>query len=136
MMLKQLAALALLTAAVAVTLPGEAQAQQDKPMMKMAMPKSVQRTITGTVVDVSCKFGQGLTGAEHKMCAGVCADRGLPLAILADDGKLYLAISAGMPGDSQNGRLKEFAETKVTVSGKVFMAGGASAIEIDKIAAK
>jgi hypothetical protein len=38
-----------------------------------------------------------------------------------------------MPGEPQNARLKSFAETKVTVSGKVFTAGGASAIEIEKI---
>ncbi len=131
-MFKKIAALAMLAAAVSA--PQAASAQQGKPTMKMEMPKGTQRTITGTVVDVSCKFGQGLTGADHKMCAGICADRGLPLAILGEDGKLYLAISAGMPGDAQNARLKEFAEEKVTVSGKVFLAGGASAIEIDRIA--
>lgn len=131
-MFKKLAVLAV--AAAAVALPTPAPAQQGKPMMKMEMPKGTQKTITGTVIDVSCKFGQGLAGADHKMCAGICSDRGLPLAVLGDDGKLYVAISAGMPGDAQNGRLKEFAEEKVTVTGKVFTAGGASAIEIDKIA--
>lgn len=131
-MLKQIAALAVLGAVLSA--PPTASAQQGKPTMKMEAPKGVQRTITGTVVDVSCKFGQGLAGADHKMCSGICADRGLPLAILGDDGKLYLATSAGMPGDAQNARLKEFAEEKVTVSGKVFLAGGANAIEIDRIA--
>jgi hypothetical protein len=104
-------------------------------MMKMEAPASKQRTLTGTVIDVSCKFGQGLSGAEHKMCSEICADRGLPLAILGEDGKLYLATSSGMPGEGQNARLKAFAEQKVTVSGKVFAAGGASAIQIDKIQA-
>jgi hypothetical protein len=118
-----------LGAAIGVSAPAAAQ------QMQMQQPKSTQRTITGTVIDVSCRFGQGLTGAEHKMCSEVCADKGIPLAILSDDGKLYLATSPAMPGESQNARLRPFAEQKVTVSGKVFEAGGASAIQIDRIAA-
>lgn len=101
--------------------------------MEMSAPKSRTATITGTVVDVSCKFGQGLTGADHKMCAEVCADRGIPLAILGTDGKLYLPTSAAMPGDAQNARLKAFAEQKVKVTGAVFEAGGANAIQIASI---
>ncbi|MBI3983362.1 MAG: hypothetical protein HY337_10645 [Gemmatimonadetes bacterium] len=101
--------------------------------MAMKAPASRDVTITGTVVDVSCKFGQGLTGADHRMCAQVCADRGIPLAILSTDGKLYLPVTAAMPGDGQNGRLKEFAEQRVTVRGKAFSAGGAEAIQIADI---
>ena len=96
-------------------------------------PKSEDVTISGVVVDLSCKFGQGLTGDQHRMCAQVCADRGIPLAILADDGTLYIPTSAAMPGDAQNGRLKDFAEQRVTVKGKAFKAGGARAIQIATI---
>ena len=128
-MLKRMAGVLVLAAGVAGSRT-PVQAQQG-PAMKA--PAGTQRTITGTVVDVSCKFGQGLSGAEHKMCSEVCADRGIPLAILTDDGRLYLAISASMPGEAQNARLKEFAESRVTVTGKVFTAAGASAIQIEKI---
>jgi len=99
----------------------------------MRASPSRDATVSGTVVDVSCKFGQGLSGADHRMCAEVCADKGIPLAILADDGTLYLPTSAAMPGDGQNARLKPFAEQRVTVSGKVFEAGGAKAIQIASI---
>lgn len=121
---------------LALVLPA-ALVAQDKDMkgMHMEMPKGKDMKITGTVVDVSCKFGQGLTGEGHRMCAQVCADRGLPLAILTDDGKLYIPTSAGMPGDAQNGRLKDFAEHKVRVEGKVFSAGGAQAIQITTVTA-
>jgi hypothetical protein len=78
---------------------------QEKDKMEMKHPPSTQATVTGTVVDVSCKFGQGLAGADHRMCAQVCADKGIPLAILGDDGKLYLPTSASMPGDGQNFQL-------------------------------
>lgn len=105
--------------------PGSAQAQG---MGKMPEGKAV--TVTGVVVDVSCKFGQGLSGDEHRMCAQVCADRGLPLAILADDGTLYIPTTAAMPGDGQNAQLKEYAEQRVTVTGKAFAAGGAWALQI------
>ncbi|MDP3911896.1 MAG: hypothetical protein Q8Q14_16045 [Gemmatimonadales bacterium] len=98
-----------------------------------APPQSKAVTISGVVVDVSCKFGQGLTGNDHRMCAQVCADRGIPLAILADDGTLYIPTSAAMPGDGQNGRLKPFAEQHVTVKGKAFQAGGAHALQIATI---
>ncbi len=130
-MLKRFTPVAVLALGAAIGVPATAAGQQ----AKMQPPSSTQRTITGTVIDVSCRFGQGLTGAGHKMCAEVCADKGIPLAILSDDGKLYLATSAAMPGESQNTRLKPFAEQKVTVSGKVFEAGGASAIQIDRIVA-
>lgn len=108
---------------------GNAQAQA----MPMQHPKGSQRTITGTVVDVSCKFGQGLTGDSHRMCAQVCAGKGIPLAILTKDGRLYIPTSPAMPGDGQNDRLKDFAEQQVTVSGTVFPAGGANAIQIASI---
>jgi hypothetical protein len=115
--------------AIAVSAPTTLQAQGQQ----MKAPTSREATVTGTVIDVSCKFGQGLTGADHRMCAQVCSDKGLPLAILGNDGKLYIPTSSAMPGDPQNGRLKEVAEQKVTVKGKVFAAGGAQAIQIASI---
>ncbi len=128
---KCLMAGAALLALIALTSPAAAQqaAAQGKGM-EMKAPQGRSATITGTVVDVSCKFGQGLAGADHKMCAEICSDRGIPLAILGNDGKLYLPASAAMPGDAQNARLKPYAEQKVRVSGKVFEAGGANAIQI------
>jgi len=121
--------------ALALVIPAAAFAQGGGSMPMMKAPPSKQVTITGTVVDVSCKFGQGLTGPDHKMCAEVCSDRGLPLAVLGDDGKLYIPASPGMPGDAQNNTLKPFAEKKVKITGKAFSAGGAQAIQITSIAA-
>jgi len=120
----------LATAAFLTALPCSLPAQE-KAAMKA--PPSRDATIRGTVVDVSCKFGQGLSGPDHRMCAEVCADKGIPLAILADDGTLYLPTSAAMPGDDQNPQLKPFSEQRVTVSGKLFDAGGVKAIQIASI---
>lgn len=125
-MLKRVFAGMTALALMAIVLPASAQAQ-------MEAPSSEVQTISGTVVDLSCKFGHGLSGKDHRMCSQVCADKGIPLAILSDDGKLYLPITADMPGSSSNDLLKEFAEQEVTVTGQVFSAGGASAIRIDEI---
>lgn len=119
-------------AAVAMLFTAPAAGAQQ---MQMKAPASKAVTVTGTVVDVSCKFGQGLTGEDHRMCAQVCSDRAIPLAILTADGKLYIPVSAAMPGDAQNAKLKEFAERKVTVKGKAFEAGGAQAIQIESVVA-
>ncbi len=85
-------------------------------------------------MDVSCKFGQGLSGDAHRMCAQVCAGKGIALVILGADGQLYIPTSAAMPGDGQNDKLKEFAEQQVTVTGTVFDAAGAHAIQIATVA--
>ena len=115
---------------VALMVPAAATAQD---MSMPEPPEGQAATITGTVIDVSCKFRHNLTGDGHRMCAQVCADRGIPLAILADDGTLYMPVSVGMPGDNQNAALKQYAEQKVRVRGTVFEAGGAKAIEIESV---
>ncbi len=122
--------------AAALSLAGAGTAAAQQGMAGMQHPKGTQRTISGTVVDLSCKFGQGLSGDSHRMCAQVCADKGIPLAILGSDGKLYLPTSAAMPGEGQNDRLKDFAEQQVTVTGLVFPAAGANAIQIASIQRK
>ncbi len=116
---------------VALALPLAASAQ-DMPMPKP--PEGQAATVSGTVIDVSCKFRHNLSGeAMHRMCAQVCADIGIPLAILGDDGTLYMPVSAGMPGDNQNAILREYAEQKVSVRGTVYEAGGAKAIQIENV---
>ena len=118
---------------LASPLAAQQAGQRAMPMGKMPVGK--ESNITGTVIDVSCKFGNGLSGAEHRMCSQVCADNGLPLAILGSDGKLYVPVTPEMPGKGQNSKLKEFAEQKVSVRGKVFAAGGAQVIQIETVVA-
>ena len=125
MMLKRMVAASMLAVGLAMPLALHAQ-----------MPKGVERTVSGKVVDVSCMFGLGLSGADHRMCAQVCADKGIPLAILGSDGLLYLPTTAAMPGDGQNARLRDFAEQDVIVTGLVFPAAGANAIQIATIRRK
>ncbi|MFQ6047012.1 MAG: hypothetical protein ACE5PT_11765 [Gemmatimonadales bacterium] len=115
-------------AVLAFALPAQAQAQ----MMGNA-PEGKEATITGYVIDLSCKFRHGLSGDQHRMCAQVCADKGVPLAILGTDGTLYVPVSAGMPGESENAKLRDHAEHRVTVKGTVYEAAGAKAIEVASV---
>lgn len=97
-----------------------------------AAPAGRQATITGTVVDVSCLVGSGATGDGHRQCAQVCADAGLPLAILGSDGNIYMPL-ASAPGQGQNARLRAHAEHQVRVTGTVFERNGTRGIKIDTI---
>lgn len=116
--------------ALVAVLPAAAHAQMGN------MPEGEEVTVRGTVIDLDCKFRNGLSGEGHRMCAEVCADAGLPLAILGDDGKLYMPVGGGMPGQpvsEHNKGLKEFAEQHVVVRGKAFQAGGAYALVIEYV---
>jgi hypothetical protein len=89
---------------------------------------------TATVVDMSCKLVYNLSGEEmHRMCAQVCADNGIPLGLLAEDGTYYLPVSAGMPGAGSNEMLRGHAEHTVTVKGKVISRAGMNSIVIESV---
>src|SRR5712692_8182489 len=65
----------------------------------MHMGKDV--SMTGQVIDLSCFTTTGASGPSHKACAAACAKSGMPLAILSDDGKLYM-LASPKPADPQN----------------------------------
>lgn len=90
--------------------------------------------LEATVVDLSCKLVYNLSGEEmHRMCAQVCADKGIPLGLLTADGTFYLPVSSGMPGTGSNDLLREHAERTVTVRGKVISRAGMNSIIIESI---
>lgn len=94
-----------------------------------------EAAITAEVIDLSCKVVHGLSGPDHAMCAQVCADRGIPLALFSD-GEILVPVSMGMPGDGANAQLKPFAEQTVEVTGKVIERGGIKSIVIEEIKKK
>jgi hypothetical protein len=97
-------------------------------------PAGESVTITGRVVDVSCFLALGASGADHKQCARSCSRSGVPLAVLSNDGVLYMPVSA-KPADSQNPRLAPFAEGPVKVTGTHRLSAGMHTIEIKTIEA-
>ncbi|MBI4539192.1 MAG: hypothetical protein HY704_06770 [Gemmatimonadetes bacterium] len=96
-----------------------------------AMGQSVE--FTAQVVDLSCKLQANLSGDSHRQCAQVCADAGIPLALLGQDGTLYIPLTEGMPGKSQNDRLRPHAEHTVRVKGKVVERAGLKGIILESV---
>lgn len=101
-------------------------------MMQMA-EDAHEVSFTATVVDLSCKIVYGLTGEDHRMCAQVCADNGIPLGLVTADGEFYLPVTTAMPGTGSNAELKAHAEHQVKVTGKVIERAGMSTIIIESI---
>lgn len=91
-------------------------------------------TLTGEVIDVNCYSTHQLQGAQHKACATACAKAGVPLAILASDGTIYMPVSS-KPGDAQNARLMQFIASKVKVTGTHRSVSGLHTIEIETVEA-
>ena len=88
--------------------------------------------LSGQVIDVNCHV-TGMAALAHKQCARACAKAGVPLAILGQDGNIYIPVSS-KPGDPQNSRLLEFAEARVKVKGIHRFAKGLHTIEIRSVA--
>ena len=93
-------------------------------------------TVKGYVLDSACAFTKSLKKPVSLECAIACAKNGSPLVILAPSGTIYWPIADTTPSSSQNDKLLPFAGQKVTVTGKVFMRGGSTAIVISKIEAQ
>lgn len=92
--------------------------------------------ISAQVIDLSCFVANDLKGEEmHRECAQVCADEGVPLALLGDDGTIYHPVSKAMPssGDEMNQMLRPHAERNVTIRGQVIERGGSKGIIISSI---
>jgi hypothetical protein len=87
-------------------------------------------TIQGEVVDVFCYVGHGAKGSGHANCAKKCIEAGLPVGILTDDGKLYLAAGDHTP---MNKELAKHAAQQVKATGKVASRSGVNLIEITKL---
>ena len=93
-----------------------------------------EMTITAQVVDLNCNTTNGASGPGHKACAQACAKSGVPLGILASDGTMYMPVSS-KPGDPQNSKLMQFAESKVKVTGTHRLVSGLHTIEIKTVSA-
>jgi len=89
-------------------------------------------TVSGEVIDSSCYVKSGAHGGEHSGCAGGCAKRGVPLALLTDDGKVVMVASA-KDGETANALLIENVAKKVTVEGSWYERGGAKIFYIEKV---
>jgi hypothetical protein len=119
--------------AVAVALPALTGLAMIAAAWTRPAPAHQPETVSGTVVDIACKFTKGESGPTHLACAEMCANAGVPLGILTADGRLYIPMKHG---EGPNTPLLRYAEQDVVATGRVFSAAGAFIIEIETIAAK
>ena len=89
--------------------------------------------LTAEVIDIACYVGMGSKGDGHRECAQMCADQGLPLGFLGEDGHVYLGLGEGMPAANVKDMLKPHAAHMVTVEGMVTERGGARNIVVKKV---
>ena len=88
-------------------------------------------TIVGTVVDTGCYMVHDGIGQDHVDCATECAKKGIPLAIMDGNGKLYLPL--GVSHENPNTQLMPFIEKKVKITGTSVERGGMSGIAIKSV---
>lgn len=83
------------------------------------------QTVQGQIIDQQCYLHDTANnkGNDHKMpkdvvgCATACAKKGLPLALLTTDGKVY-TITGGLAADS-NAKLIAHVSHTVSITGDV-----------------
>ena len=88
-------------------------------------------TIVGTVVDTGCYMVHDGIGADHAKCATECAKKGVALAILDGNGKVYLPL--GVDHSNPNKHLMPYIEQKVKVTGTAVERGGLTGISIKTV---
>jgi hypothetical protein len=104
-------------------------------VMALAMPAfAATQTITGQIIDQQCYMHDMANnkGNDHKMpkdvagCAAMCAKKGLPMALLTSDGKVYTI--AGDLAANMNAKLVPHIAHTVSITGEVTSAAGKNTI--------
>lgn len=96
-------------------------------------------TVKGRIVDQSCymKDKANNAGMDHKMpadtkdCAMACAKKGMPLALLTEDGKVY-TIAGGLAADN-NAKLVAHISHVVEIQGETMDMSGKMMITADAL---
>jgi hypothetical protein len=116
---KQMLAAVILTAAV-VTAYAEQQ--------------GTKTTVSGWVIDSACTPTKGMDQPMSKECVMACANDG-PLAILRDDGTVFLAVNGRTPIDPRHQNLLPYAGQRVTATGREYFRAGLHLLTIETVTA-
>lgn len=84
-------------------------------------------TLTGEVVDLSCYLTGGKKGRAHRACAKRCADRGLPIGILTEDGSVYLLLE-DHSDEGPYEKAKKLAGENAEIKGKKYESRGMASV--------
>lgn len=98
------------------------------------MKKVDTKTLKGKIIGLTCYLQHDAEGEKHKSCAKKCAEDGLPLGFMGDDGKLYQIMGKGHENlKITNSKLLDYIEGKVIVVGQIFEKKGYHSLVIEKI---
>ncbi len=89
------------------------------------------KAVTGEIIDTFCYAAMGAKGESHRQCAIDCAKAGIPLGILEDKtDKVYVLLP---PRDKEPvpTALIDKCARKVTITGKVYSAGGSQFLTVE-----
>ncbi len=106
-------------------------AQPVSAQMQVAEGRDV--SFTASVVDLSCNTVYGAAGPDHRMCSQACFDQGIPLALLDENGTLFMPVTMAMGQERGDKDLRGHAEHTINVTGKVIERGGLYTILIESI---
>ncbi|HEV2718553.1 MAG TPA: hypothetical protein VG323_00930 [Thermoanaerobaculia bacterium] len=87
--------------------------------------------VKGEVVDTMCYASMGAKGEGHAKCGMTCAAKGMPVG-LVEGSKMYILL----PPKDGTGLPKAVTEKmgkEVTVTGKVYTAGGNTFLTVDSV---
>jgi hypothetical protein len=91
--------------------------------------------VEGEIVDLACYLSKGSRGPSHRVCAQKCAERGIPIGVLTDDGKLFLLLEDHSDEEPYEDA-KELAGYRAGVKGKKFSKPGIDGILVHEIEGK
>jgi len=131
-MMKRAAFLAAIAACAALAL----NALADKPASASGEAKAKPKvmTIKGEIVDTGCYLGHGAKGEKHKECATKCVAGGMPIGLLAANGKLYLLTPNHDSADAYN-QCKDLVASMVEVTGTVMERSGMMGLDVTDVKA-
>ncbi len=65
-------------------------------------------TAEGELIDTVCYLGMKASGEDHKLCAAMCAKKGLPIALLTKKGNVINIISIPAEFEDVMGNIVKF----------------------------
>ena len=125
----------LLSTAIALALVG--LANTDARAQDHGKPQGKEVTLSAQVIDLHCYAANGMKGDMHKECNVACSKAGVPLALLSEDGKVYIPVAKKpMTGQgTYNAKLQDHAEQWVKVTGTLYETGGVLGLDITSVEA-
>jgi hypothetical protein len=97
-------------------------------LVSITAPLLYAADVTGELVDLACykKDGAKNRGAAHQECAMTCARKGMTVALVTEQGEVYLV--GGALAQNSNARLVNHMSHKVSLQGSLAIENGTKTI--------